>query len=521
MRLHPVNNDYYHYTYDAVGNRETQQKSVLGFVTNDTYVYDDANRLTSVNGVTYAWDNNGNLKKDSVNAYEYDFANRLVKTCQDTSSNGICDTGETVLASYVYNGLNDRLQETVSGVTTTFTMDLNTGLTQALSDGTHTYVYGVGRIAQATATGTEYFLGDALGSVRQMTNTSGAITYARAYDPYGVVTSTDGSSQSSYAYTGEYASQGLVYLRARYYASGMGRFLTRDTWGGNMSSPMSYNKWNYVGSNPINRTDPTGQCWYPDASRGGISYDVTDPSPALCSWFINLYQSNGITIPANATPGNWLNSIPPEHRALILSFTTCAFKNDTFLTAAQDFWMFIRFSTSPKWEYYQSRSTGAEFKLVLGIGGGGSLLCDTESQGCSLSGSLDLGENITILNYQLALSVGVEGSWDFSEGTLDLGGTADVGNCTLYASLFRISVSCGNFLDPYSYEMGFKRDKFETYLVLVNWNKIAPFGYEEFARSKLPFKHTDSSIYYQILDTDQSYDALVYRHLFEPKIIFR
>jgi hypothetical protein len=47
------NGDYYHYFYDAVGNRETQQKSVLGFVTNDTYVYDDANHLTSLNGVNY------------------------------------------------------------------------------------------------------------------------------------------------------------------------------------------------------------------------------------------------------------------------------------------------------------------------------------------------------------------------------------------------------------------------------------------------------------------------------------
>lgn len=52
-----------------------------------------------------------------------------------------------MLASYVYNGLNDRLQETVNGSTTTFSMDLNAGLTQALSDGTNTYIYGVDRIA--------------------------------------------------------------------------------------------------------------------------------------------------------------------------------------------------------------------------------------------------------------------------------------------------------------------------------------------------------------------------------------
>ena len=88
-------------------------------------------------------------------------------------------------------------------------MDLNTGLTQALSDGTNTYIYGVGRIAQVN-TGTEYFLGDALGSVRQLTDTSGAITYARAYDPYGVVPQTLGSSQTSYAFTGEFYPQNIL-----------------------------------------------------------------------------------------------------------------------------------------------------------------------------------------------------------------------------------------------------------------------------------------------------------------------
>jgi len=36
----------------------------------------------------------------------------------------------------------------VAGVTTTYTLDLAAGLTQVLADGTHTYLYGNGRIAQ-------------------------------------------------------------------------------------------------------------------------------------------------------------------------------------------------------------------------------------------------------------------------------------------------------------------------------------------------------------------------------------
>ncbi len=50
----------------------------------------------------------------------------------------------------------------------------------------------------------------------------------------------------------------MTYLRSRFYASGTGRFLTRDTWGGNNNSPISYNKWVYAYQNPINLLDPTG-----------------------------------------------------------------------------------------------------------------------------------------------------------------------------------------------------------------------------------------------------------------------
>ncbi len=81
-------------------------------------------------------------------------------------------------AVYVYNGLGDRLQQTVDEETTTYVLDLNAGLTQVLDDGTNTYLYGNGRIAQVN-TGTEYFLGDALGSVRQMTDGSGVVKLAR------------------------------------------------------------------------------------------------------------------------------------------------------------------------------------------------------------------------------------------------------------------------------------------------------------------------------------------------------
>jgi hypothetical protein len=70
-------------------------------------------------------------------------------------------------SSYVYNGLGDRLSQTANGATTDFTFDLAAGLIQVLADGTNTYLYGNTRLAQEGAQGRDYFLGDALGSVRQ------------------------------------------------------------------------------------------------------------------------------------------------------------------------------------------------------------------------------------------------------------------------------------------------------------------------------------------------------------------
>jgi RHS repeat-associated protein len=278
-------------------------------VSTINYVYDNANRLTDVDGVTYVYDNNGNLLNDGVNAYEYDSANRLVSF-----------TNATTTVTYRYNGLGDRLQETVNGITTTFTMDLNTGLTQALSDGTNTYIYGLGRIAQVNTT-TEYFLGDALGSVRQLTDASGEITYNRAYDPYGVVTSTLGDSQSTYGYTGEHwrDSTQLLYLRSRYYASGTGRFISRDTWNGNANSPMSFNRWNYTYSNPINLTDPSGnfpvECLESGDYKECIREWMSDNCPGSNNNYseskqIEYIESFGIDLePEEKWTGMWLTNL--------------------------------------------------------------------------------------------------------------------------------------------------------------------------------------------------------------------
>ena len=96
---------------------------VKGLSSSVTYNYDIANRLADVNGVAYNYDANGNLLNDGQNSYVYDSANRLSSV----------NSGQSTVTSYRYNGLGDRLSQTVNGQTSNYTLDLNTGLTQVLS----------------------------------------------------------------------------------------------------------------------------------------------------------------------------------------------------------------------------------------------------------------------------------------------------------------------------------------------------------------------------------------------------
>ncbi len=200
---------YFHYAYDAVGNRLEEAKALDPLLPEvvTSSVYDSANRLTSAGGVSYTWDANGNLLSDGINNYGYDHANRLVEIVNQQST-----------ITNQYNGLGDRLSQTVNSVTTTYTLDLNAGLTQLLQDSTNTYLYGVNRIAQVAETQTGYFLPDALGSVRNITDENGEITLTQSYTPNGEVMASVGTTQTAYAFTGEsYDPQtGLVFLRARY-----------------------------------------------------------------------------------------------------------------------------------------------------------------------------------------------------------------------------------------------------------------------------------------------------------------
>ena len=234
--------EYYQYAYDPVGNR-------LSLTTSNgstSYEYDAANRLTSVNGVVYTWDNNGNLLSDGLRSYAYDHANRLVQVVSGT-----------LTTQFMYNGAGDRVAKTVDGVTTDYVLDPAAGLTQVLVESTGgqqtAYLYGMDLLAQYDSGMWAYHVNDGLGSVRGLANPAGEVVASETYDPFGNVIATSGEVGSNYGYTGEQedVSTGLVYLRARYYQPATGRFLSKDPFPGFATRPQTFNAYPYTTNNPM------------------------------------------------------------------------------------------------------------------------------------------------------------------------------------------------------------------------------------------------------------------------------
>jgi RHS repeat-associated protein len=83
--------------------------------------------------------------------------------------------------------------------------------------------------------------------------------------------SAEGERENPHRYTGEHwdAGAGLLYLRARWYDPALGRFLTQDPFPGLALLPQTQHAYVYVGNNPVNLTDPSGE-FAPIVVAGGV-----------------------------------------------------------------------------------------------------------------------------------------------------------------------------------------------------------------------------------------------------------
>ena len=120
---------------------------------------------------------------------------------------------------------------------------------------------GTDLLSQTRSGATSYYLQDAQGSTRTLTDASGNITDTYAYTAFGETLSHSGASDNPYRYTGQQfdALTGLYSLRARYYDPALGRFLSRDPAEPLLTAPHELNRYVYVADNPLNAADPSGR----------------------------------------------------------------------------------------------------------------------------------------------------------------------------------------------------------------------------------------------------------------------
>jgi RHS repeat-associated protein len=146
------------------------------------------------------------------------------------------------------------------------------------------YLFGLDLIYQDDGSETRYLLADGLGTVRSEV-VSGAVEAVATYSPYGKVLAQIGGSGTVYGFTGEQydSAASLLYLRARYHNPTLRVFMSRDPWSGTATQPRTLNSYLYVGDNPTNYVDPTGQRqWRPSTSPFEQIvewlYEATNPS---------------------------------------------------------------------------------------------------------------------------------------------------------------------------------------------------------------------------------------------------
>jgi len=244
----PANkNGSVNYLLDPVGNRKSSTSTLSG-VSPESFTYTADDELT-----TDLYDNNGNTTVSGANSFTYDSENEL------KTMNG----GAVTL---LYDGDGNRVAKTVGGVTTRYLVDdVNpTGLPQVVEETVNgvvqrQYTYGSQLISENQFTGgvgtASFYQTDGTGSVRQLTNSAGAVTDTYDYDAFGNKVNSTGTTPNNYLYRSEQydADLSLYYLRARYYNPTTGRFLNVDPEAGE-----GQRRYEYVAADPVNGMDPTG-----------------------------------------------------------------------------------------------------------------------------------------------------------------------------------------------------------------------------------------------------------------------
>ena len=313
----------YRYTYSALGNLTSRKEYFDGALGNrtETFEYDMLNRLKKTNGpvsVSLAYDALGNItNKSDVGNYRYGenntgphvltsidhqgiTVNSTLSACTYPFNQGIQLTSFNYVSllsnnqkdslKFIYGAGRERIvQVAIKGGKTKWTKHYVGGKYEKMwypsANGNIYdeifYIQAGGEIIAfiekvnkgINVTNIHYIHNDQLGSMSVLTDQNGDVKKRISHDSWG--RARDASTWQPFAAPPELqASQRgftfhemldmdwLICMNARIYDPISGRFLTPDPIIQFPSDLQSYNRYSYVGNNPLSRTDPSGHSWF-------------------------------------------------------------------------------------------------------------------------------------------------------------------------------------------------------------------------------------------------------------------
>ena len=185
----------------------------------------------------------------------------------DGSSNSYTWNAESLLKStgsvnYTYDGDGKRVEKS-SG---TYYWFSPAGIALAETDSSgntqNEYIYFNGvRTARRDSSGNVYYyFGDHLGTARLITNASGTVCYDADFTPFGYEMAYTTTCAQNYKFAGmeRDGETGNDHTWFRNYEQNLGRWMSPDLLGGDVTNPQSLNRYAYVLNNPTTLTDPLG-----------------------------------------------------------------------------------------------------------------------------------------------------------------------------------------------------------------------------------------------------------------------
>ena len=252
------------YTYDLGGNILKKERFAYADTTTPletvTYTYGDANwrdKLTAVNGNAIRYDAIGNPLNDGTWTYTWQNGRQL----QKMQKSG-------VTAEFVYNADELRVQKTVNGVATKYTLHgKNIVHMTSGTDELHIFYDAQNRPAVVVYNGTAYaYVKSLQGDIVAILDENGNTVVSYGYDAWGAPIGKSGTFAETlgkvqpFRYRGYVFDEemGLYYLRSRYYNPRWGRFINSDVLLCISKTSKSINQFAYCANNPVIYCDDAG-----------------------------------------------------------------------------------------------------------------------------------------------------------------------------------------------------------------------------------------------------------------------